>query len=259
MKREADEVSREEIDLSELILGLECGGSDPTSGISANVVLGRVCDEIIDLGGTALLSETPEAIGAEHLLEKRGRTPEIGRQLRDAVVQWEKAFFAATGEDIRASNPSPGNKAAGITTLSEKSLGCIHKSGTRPLDGLIRYGGIADKKGLYFLDATAYDVVNVTAIAAAGAQLVAFTTGLGNPIGNPIVPVVKITGNRDTATRLGDIIDVDTSASLSGEKTVDTLAGELLATLLRVCAGEAVRAEENGACEIAVNQNHTYA
>jgi len=253
--KEAAGCLREEIDISELILGLECGGSDPTSGISANTVLGNVSDRVIDFGGTAVLSETSEAIGAEHILRDRGRTPEIGQKIYDAVIKWEKDRYEESGEDVRTNNPTPGNKAGGLTTLAEKSLGCIHKSGTRPFDGLYGYGQLIDKKGLFFMDATAYDVQNVTALVAGGAQIVAFTTGRGNPVGNPIAPVVKITGNHETFLRLNDFIDVDTSGSITAGKPFEKLGAELLDYIVRVCNGETVKAEENGACEIAINQN----
>jgi altronate dehydratase large subunit len=258
LKKDADSCVREEIDLSELILGLECGGSDPTSGISANVVLGEVCDRIIDMGGTAVLSETPEAVGAEHILRDRGKTPEIGQAIYDAVIRFEQDCLMGSGEDVRLNNPSPGNKEGGLTTLSEKSLGCIHKSGTRPFDGLYEYGQLIDEKGLFFLNATAFDVPNVTALAAAGAQVVAFTTGLGNPVGNPVAPVVKITGNHETAERMNDFIDFDTSGSITGAKPVEQLGKELLEFITEVCNGTPVKAEENGACEIAINQKYSY-
>ena len=258
LNREADQCFREEIDISELILGLECGGSDPTSGFSSNTVLGSVCDTLVDCGGTAVLSETTEAIGAEHILKQRGRTPEIGQQLYDAVIRWEKDRSAESGENIRLNNPSPGNKASGLTTLTEKSLGCIHKSGTRPFEGLYEYGQLIDKKGLFFLNATAYDVANVTALAASGAQIIAFTTGRGNPVGNPVTPVIKITGNRETAIRLNDFIDFDTSISITGAKSIEHLADELLHYIIKVCNGEPVKAEDNGACEISINQMYSY-
>lgn len=258
LNREASKCRREEIDISELILGLECGGSDPTSGFSSNPALGEACDRLIDMGGTAVLSETAEAIGAEHILRERGKTPEIGQKIFDAIVKWEKDRFDESGEDIRQNNPSPGNKAGGITTLSEKSLGCIHKSGTKPFDGLYEYGELIDKNGLFFLNATSFDVPNVCALVAGGAQVVVFTTGRGNPVGNPVAPVIKVTGNRDTATRLADIIDFDTSASIEGEKTLDQLGEELLACIIDVSSGETVKAEQNGANEVSINQNFCY-
>lgn len=258
LKEAAEKCEREDIEVSELILGLECGGSDPTSGFSANTVLGNTSDRLIDMGGSAVISETAEAIGAEHILRNKGRTPEIGQKIYEAIVKWEKDRSAESGEDIRSNNPSPGNIAGGITTLSEKSLGCIHKCGSKPFDGFYEYGEMIDKKGLHFLNATAYDVANVVALVAAGAQIVAFTTGMGNPVGNPISPVVKITGNRETAVRLSDIIDFDTSGSINGEKSIERLGGELMDYIIDVCGGESVKAEDNGAVEMSINQNYCY-
>ena len=259
MQKEADAVPRTEADLSDLILGLECGGSDPTSGFSSNTVLGLVTDEVIDAGGTAILSETVECIGAEHILRQNGRTPEIGEQIYQAILDWEQKRYEESGQDVRCSNPSPGNMAGGITTLTEKSLGCIHKAGSRPFDGCFEYGQWIDRKGLYFVNAAASDVLSVTALAAAGATLVAFTTGLGNPIGNPVTPVVKITGNHDTAEALCEIIDIDTSASIRGEKSLQELKTEMLSVFTDVMNGKKTRAEENGANELSINQCYSYA
>ena len=259
MQKEADAVPRTEADLSDLILGLECGGSDPTSGFSSNTVLGLVTDEVIDAGGTAILSETVECIGAEHILRQNGRTPEIGEQIYQAILDWEQKRYEESGQDVRCGNPSPGNMAGGITTLTEKSLGCIHKAGSRPFDGCFEYGQWIDRKGLYFVNAAASDVLSVTALAAAGATLVAFTTGLGNPIGNPVTPVVKITGNHDTAEALCEIIDIDTSASIRGEKSLQELKTEMLSVFADVMNGKKTRAEENGANELSINQCYSYA
>lgn len=258
LKEQADKCVREECNLSELILGLECGGSDPTSGLSSNAVLGNTSDRLIDLGGTSVLCETPEAIGSEHILKRRGQTPEIGQKIYDTVIKYEK-MFADIGEEIRNSNPSPGNIYSGITTLEEKSLGCIHKSGTKPFSGVYEYGQIIDKKGLMFMDGTAYDVASVVSLIAGGAQIVTFTTGMGTPVGNAIAPVIKITGNSDTAVRLNDMIDFDTSDSISGLKTIDELGKELLENIIRVCNGEEVKAEINGIYDMAINQFFSYA
>ena len=142
---------------------------------------------------------------------------------------------------------------------AEKSLGCIHKAGSRPFDGCFEYGQWIDRKGLYFVNAAASDVLSVTALAAAGATLVAFTTGLGNPIGNPVTPVVKITGNHDTAEALCEIIDIDTSASIRGEKSLQELKTEMLSVFADVMNGKKTRAEENGANELSINQCYSYA
>lgn len=257
MQEAAAKVQRVSCDVSELILGLECGGSDPSSGLSANVVLGEVTDAVVDAGGTAVLSETPEAIGAEHILRDRASCPELGARIYNAVRDCE-AYYRACGEDIRAANPSPGNMAGGITTLEEKSLGCIHKSGTRPFTGFCRYGDMIEEKGLVFMDATAYDVASVAAKIAAGAQIVVFTTGLGTPVGSAVAPVLKITGNRDTAEFLSDMIDFDTSSSLAGTQSVEHLGRQLLEKVLAVCSGEETCSEKNGCEDMAINQWHSY-
>lgn len=254
---EARQLRREEIDISELILGLECGGSDPTSGISANVVLGDLSDRLVDMGATVVISETSEAIGAEDILLSRGRTPEIGRRLREMVRKWDRDIKEQTGADIRLTNPTPGNIAAGLTTLAEKSLGCIHKSGTRPFEGVLAAGEYIRGRGLYYMDTTAYDCGSITAKIAGGAQVVAFTTGMGNPIGSPIAPVIKITGNRATFEKHNDMLDFDTSASLRGEKDAGELGKELLDFTVAVCGGRETKAEVNGSGVVFVNQRHS--
>ena len=255
--RDAEKCERVDCDISELILGLDCGASDPTSGFSANSVLGVASDAIIDGGGTSILTETPEAIGTEHLLRERSVTPEVGQRIYDAVKNYEKLFFDL-GMDVRSGNPSPGNKASGITTLEEKSLGCIHKAGTRPFVECYGYGDMVDKKGLVFMDTTAYDICSTVAKVAGGAQIVVFTTGMGTPVGTAIAPVIKMTGNRETYEALEDILDFDSSASIFGEKTIDALGEELLAYILRVASGEQVKAEINGAFDMAINQFGSY-
>ncbi len=255
---EANKCQRTDCDISELILGLECGGSDPTSGISANVVLGEVSDRLVDAGGTTVISETVEAIGAEHILRQRGSTPEIGQALYDCVRSKDEAF-KALGENIRNCNPSPGNIKAGISTLEEKSLGCINKSGTRPFSALVGYGEPIKARGAVFMDTTAFDAASTAAKIAGGCQTVVFTTGLGNPIGCAIAPVIKITGNRSTYERLTDMLDFESGGTLCGEKSVAQSADELMALIIRVCNGEKVKAEINGADVISIDQHNMQA
>ena len=250
---EAERCERTRCDISELIVGLECGGSDPTSGLSANVVLGEVTDRLIGMGATAVISETVEAIGAEHLLRERGASPEIGMALYECVRNKDAAFMAL-GENVRNSNPSPGNIKAGISTLEEKSLGCIIKGGTTPFTALIGYGDPVKVGGLVFMDATAFDAANVCALAAGGCQTVVFTTGLGNPIGCAAAPVIKMTGNSETYRSMPDIIDFDSGGTLTGAKTVAQSADELMGMLMRVCSGELSKAEINGANVTSIDQ-----
>ena len=258
LKEEAKKSARTECHISELMLGLECGGSDPTSGASANVVLGQVSDRIVEMGGTTVLSETVEAIGAEAILLNRGATPEIGQAIHDCIKA-KDAAYTALGLNIRDSNPSPGNIKAGITTLEAKSLGCINKSGTKPFTALVGYGDPVTTKGLVFMDTTAFDAASITAEIAGGCQAIAFTTGLGNPIGSAIAPVIKITGNNETYAKLQDMIDFDTSGTLTGTKTISRSADELMELILRVSSGELVTAEKNGANVISIDQHNMLA
>ena len=256
LMNEAVMCQREECDLSDFMLGLECGGSDPTSGTSANVVLGEVSDRLVDLGGTTVISETSEAIGGEEIMRARGATPEIGQAIFDAIHEKDRYFRDVVGQDIRNSNPSPGNIRSGLTTLEEKSLGCITKSGTRPFTGCFDYGELVDVKGATFMETGAYDAVSTPAEVAGGCQAVAFTTGMGNPMGCAIAPVIKITGNHQTYEWLTDLLDFDTSANLRGEKTVPEVANELMALIVDVCNGKLTKAELNGADVMVIDQYH---
>jgi altronate dehydratase large subunit len=253
LMHEAVKVQREECDLSALMLGLECGGSDPTSGTSANVVLGEVSDRLVDLGGTTVISETSEAIGGEDAMRARGATPEIGQAIYDAI-KWKDTEFRNRGEDIRDSNPSPGNIRSGLSTLEEKSLGCINKSGTRPFTGCFKYGEPVTVKGATFMETAAYDPISTIGEIAGGCQTVVFTTGMGNPMGCAIAPVIKITGNHQTYEWLTDLLDFDTSANLRGEKTVPQVADELMQLIVDVCNGKQTKAELNGADVIVIDQ-----
>jgi altronate dehydratase large subunit len=248
---QANKCRRVPCDVSRLILGTNCGGSDPTSGLSSNLVVGNVSDRLSDLGATVIISETSEFVGAEHILAKQARTPEIGRQIIRIVEEFE-AQFAPIGESLRSGNPSQGNKEGGITTIEEKSLGCIHKAGSRPIEAVYKSCELVDKKGIVIMDTCAYDVCSVSEMTAGGSQITIFTTGRGTPSGNPIAPVIKITGNAWTYEWMNDFIDFDTSDSLKHKKTVQQLGEELLYLILRVASGEQVKAEKFGIAEIAI-------
>ena len=251
MVQEASMLQREEFPLSELILGTECGGSDPTSGIASNPLIGEVCDRLIDNGGTAILSETPEFIGGEHILAHRGATPEIGEQILGIVHRFEE-HLRNVGEEIRNGNPTPGNKAGGITTLEEKSLGCIHKSGHRPIQAVYDYAMPVDKKGLVIVDTPGNDPSSVAGMVAAGAQVVIFSTGRGTPTGNPISPVIKITANERTYGKMSDNIDIDCSRLLSEPEAMDEMADNTLQEIINVASGKITKSESLGFMEIAI-------
>jgi altronate dehydratase large subunit len=245
MLAHAAELRREPIPLRELILGTECGGSDFTSGLSSNPAVGSACDMLLAEGGTVILSETPELIGAEHLLARRAQTPEVSRQLLDAVASWEYTALEA-GQNIREGNPSPGNIAGGITTLEEKSLGCIYKAGTGPLQEVIAYGSRPNKTGLVFMDTPAHDIEQLTGMAAGGAQIVLFTTGRGTPIGSPITPVIKITGNRGSYLKMKEHMDIDVSKVLEGKESLKEAGRRIFEEMILVASGKPTKAEKLG-------------
>ena len=251
MVQEASLLRREEFPISELIVGTECGGSDPTSGLAANPVVGELSDRMVDLGGTSILSETTEFIGAEHILAKRGKTEEVRQRILDIVHRYEKAL-QLVGEEVREGNPSPGNKAGGITTLEEKSLGCIHKGGHREINAVYDYAKQVEEKGLVIMDTPGNDPSSVAAMVAGGAQVIVFTTGRGTPTGNPISPVIKITGNKLTYAAMEDNIDFDASPAIYGEKTLGELGDELLQMVVDTANGKQTKAESLGYTEIAI-------
>jgi altronate dehydratase large subunit len=243
MLTQAAKLDREPIPLGELILGTECGGSDFTSGLSSNPAVGVASDLLVGEGGTVILSETAEIVGAEHLLAKRARTPRVGKQILGAVAWWEKAARVG-GQDLREGNPSPGNIAGGITTLEEKSLGCIYKAGTSAIQEFITYGSSPTGKGLVYMDTPAHDIEQLTGMVAGGSQIVVFTTGRGSPAGSPIAPVIKITGNRGLFLRMRDNMDMDVSKILEGKEPVSVAGKRIFEEIVAVASGKLTKAEK---------------
>ena len=252
MVSEASLLQREVFPLSELIVGTECGGSDPTSGLAANPLIGQLSDLMVKEGGTSILSETTEFIGAEHILARRAATKEVHDRIYEIVHRYEKAL-RLVGEEVREGNPSPGNKAGGLTTLEEKSLGCIHKGGHTSINAVYDYAKqVKAKSGLVIMDTPGNDPSSVAGMVAGGAQVVVFSTGRGTPTGNPIAPVIKITGNKLTYASMNDNIDVDASPLIYGGKTMEELGGELLALVSQVAGGRQTKAESLGYTEMAI-------
>ena len=251
MAQEASKLQREEFPMSELIIGTECGGSDPTSGLASNVLIGELSDRMVALGGTSILSETTEFIGAEHILAKRGKTPEISERIYEIVHRYEKAL-QLVGEEVRDGNPSPGNKAGGLTTLEEKSLGCIHKGGHTEVTAVYDYGKEVTEKGLVIMDTPGNDPSSVAGMVAGGAQIIVFSTGRGTPTGNPISPVIKITGNKITFANMIDNIDIDASPVIYGPETLAELGDQLLEEVREVANGKQTKAETLGYTETAI-------
>jgi altronate dehydratase large subunit len=242
--------------LDSLILCVKCGGSDYTSGLAANPALGQVADRLVDAGGTAVLGEIAEIMGAEHLLAARAASPEPAAQLLRIISRVE-AETIALGLDIRGTQPSPGNIRGGLTTIEEKSLGATHKGGERtPLTDVVPYSGRITRRGLTVMDTPGLDVESVTGMVGGGAQVVVFTTGLGTPTGNPIAPVIKITGNAQTAVSMADNLDADVSGILDGRESLGAAADRLFAEVLEVSSGKSTAAERLGHREFAIHRRN---
>ncbi len=249
-------VQRYGCDVSSLVLSLKCGGSDYTSGLASNPTLGRVADRLVDLGGSAVLGELAEIMGAEHLLAARAEHPDVGRKLLRVIERVETEAMAL-GFDIRGTQPSPGNIRGGLTTIEEKSLGATHKAGERsPLVDVVPYAGRISGKGLTVMETPGLDVESVTGMVGGGAQVVVFTTGLGTPTGNPIAPVIKITGNARTAVTMADNTDLDVSGVIHETETLDQAADRLFAEVMAVASGKLVSAETLGHREFAIHRRN---
>ncbi len=244
----AAEDSREEVDASKLIIGLKCGGSDGFSGITANPLVGRISDRIIECGGTSILTEVPEMFGAETILMNRCKDENT---FNDTVnmINGFKDYFTKQGEPIY-ENPSPGNKAGGITTLEDKSLGCTQKSGDYPVMNVLEYGKRTETTGLNLLCAPGNDLCAATALASSGAQIVLFTTGRGTPFACP-VPTMKIASNNTIADKKSNWIDFRAGQILEG-RTFDELTDELFDKILRTASGEKLKSEEAGFHDMAI-------
>ena len=238
LAEKADLIKREECPVSKLVIGLKCGGSDGFSGITANPLLGSLSDRIIAMGGSAILTEVPEMFGAETILMNRCRTEELFGKTVDLINNF-KEYFMRYGEKVN-ENPSPGNKAGGITTLEDKSLGCITKGGTAPVEDVLNYGEEVKSKGLSLLQAPGNDLVAANALAASGAQIILFTTGRGTPFGCP-VPTVKVSSNTALFEKKPGWIDYNAGALLE-EKTMSELTDGLLDFILKLASG-AVKAK----------------
>jgi len=240
MAIEASRIKREEFPDSELVLGVKCGASDTTSGLVSNPAAGACCDLLIDNGGTCIFGETTEFMGAEHILARRAATPEVAQKIRDIVARMEKRAMAM-GFDMRGGQPTTGNIAGGLTTIEEKSLGAIVKGGTKPIKAVYEYGERPQGKGLFIVDTPGREPEFLTAPAAAGAQVIIFTTGLGAPQGFPFVPVIKVTGNPNTYRCLPEHLDV--FVELGDDADVIQAGQALYQEVLAVASGKKTKAE----------------
>jgi altronate hydrolase len=240
---QANTARRAPAPVSAITLGLQCGGSDGWSGVTANPALGMASDLLVAHGGTAILSETPEIYGAENLLLRRAASPDVARKLVERLEWWED-YVARNGASLD-NNPSPGNKKGGLTTILEKSLGAVAKSGSTPLKGVYRYGEAIDQPGFVFMDSPGYDPCSATGQIAAGATMIAFTTGRGSVFGSKPAPCVKLASNAALAAHMDDDIDVDCSPILTGE-SVAAAGARVFEEIIAVASGKPSKSEALG-------------
>lgn len=235
---------REACPASELMVALQCGGSDAWSGITANPALGHACDLLVAQGGTGVLAETPEIYGAEHLLTRRAMDEATGRKLVDLIRWWED--YTDRNRGSMDNNPSPGNKKGGLTTILEKSLGAAAKGGTSPLTGVFKYAEPVTSRGFTFMDSPGYDPASVTGQIASGCNVVCFTTGRGSAFGAKPAPSIKIATNSEMYGRMTEDMDVDAGKILSDGVPVEALGQEIYQMILRVASGEMTKSEAQG-------------
>lgn len=242
----ANQYRRQPVSAAHLTVGLQCGASDGYSAITANPALGAAVDRLIRSGGKAILSETPEIYGAEHLLLRRAASPAVAEKLSRLLAWWEN--YAARDGASLDNNPSPGNKAGGITTILEKSLGAVAKAGSSPLNAVIDYAEPVESAGLTFMDSPGYDPCSATGQIASGAQLILFTTGRGSVFGSIPSPTIKLASNADLARRMADDIDIDTSPILDGISVAD-MGTEIFELILATASGQTTASEALGVGE----------
>ncbi|MBR45596.1 MAG: galactonate dehydratase, partial [Rhodospirillaceae bacterium] len=240
----ANKVSREAVPASHIVLGMECGGSDAFSGVTANPALGAAADLLLRHGGTAILGETPEIYGAEHLLIRRAESEAVGHKLLERIRWWED--YTKKNGAVIDNNPSPGNKAGGLTTILEKSLGAAAKGGTTNLVDVFRYGEAVRAKGFVFMDTPGYDPVSVTGMVAGGANVVCFTTGRGSVFGCKPTPSLKLATNSDMYSRMYEDMDINCGRVVDGEEDIDSLGREIFELILRTASGEPSKSEAFG-------------
>ena len=253
MVKSATCLERTPIEISEIILGTECGGSDACSGISANPALGVASDLLIEAGGSVILAETTELIGAEHLIAARAVSPELSARCFDIIRRCEQSA-TAMGVDMRGGQPTPGNIEGGLTTIEEKSLGCVYKAGTKPLQDVIDYAMPVVKKGLILMDTPGQDIEQITGMVAGGCQMVIFTTGRGTCCGSPIAPTIKVATTTALFEKMRDNMDLNAGTIITGTETVARVGKRIFEELLQVASGRLTRSEILGFNDFAIRR-----
>jgi len=252
LKYEAQEAKRISCGISELIIGVKCGGSDTLSGLTANPAVGYTADLVVSHGGTVLISEVPEMLGAEHVLARRARNRDTADRILQITSTMEKKILE-TGVDIRGTEPSPGNIEGGLSTLEEKSLGAILKGGSTPVQQVVQYAERPSEKGLVIMDGPALDAVVNTGMVAAGAQIIVFTTGRGTPLGSPVAPVIKVSSNTQLYQKMKDNIDINAGGIVDGSGNLVSVGEKIFHEILEVASGKLTRSEILGHSEFAIH------
>ena len=245
LREAAKKESRVSAPISAIVLGLECGGSDAYSGITANPALGLASDHLVELGATSILGETMEILGSEHLLAARALDPAVGQQIIDVVARYERSINYE-GIDIRGAQPSRGNIEGGLSTLEEKSLGAAKKAGSAPFTGVLEYADHATGSGLYFMDTPGHDIEQLTGFAAAGVNIAVFTTGRGTPTGSAVIPTIKVATNTEMASVLTDLIDLNAGTIADGSQTLEEVGALIFDEIVKVANGQETKAEIGG-------------
>ena len=244
MLPEVNKIERSQESIEHISLALQCGGSDAWSGITSNPALGYAADLLVKNGGTAVLAETPEIYGAEHLLTRRAINRKVGQKLVDRILWWED--YVEKNKGSLNNNPSPGNKAGGLTTILEKSLGAAAKGGTTPLNDVLMYGEKSRSKGFLFMDSPGYDPASVTGQIATGCNVVSFTTGRGSAFGSKPSPSIKIATNTDMFNHMIEDMDVNAGKIVSDNSSIEEVGKEIFDLVIRVASGEKSKSEMQG-------------
>jgi altronate dehydratase large subunit len=243
MLAQASRIKRQECGWDQLMLALKCGGSDALSGVTANPMVGRAADWLAAKGGTVILSETTEMIGTENILAKRAAAPEVAAKIKAIITEQERVTKALLGP-LAGLVISPGNIEGGLSSIREKALGCIVKAGTAPIQEVVEYAARPAKRGLVIMDTPGSDIYSLTGMAAAGAQVMVFTTGRGTPAGFPLAPVIKVASNSELFAKMNDDLDLNAGQILDGT-SIEEAGQELIAFLQQVANGELTKAEIN--------------
>ena len=250
---EAQAMQRVDAPMSAIVLGLECGGSDALSGITANPALGVASDRLVELGATSVLGETTEILGAEHLLAARAIDPEVGKRIVAMVARYESSINYE-GIDIRGAQPSRGNIEGGLSTLEEKSLGAAKKAGNAPLTGVLEFGERPATPGLYFMDTPGHDIEQLAGFGAGHINVVVFTSGRGTPTGSAIMPTIKVSTNTPMYQSIPDLIDLDAGTIADGIETLAQVGDRIFTEILDVANGRLTKAERGGHHEFALSR-----